>query len=101
MFWKTMKSFFSDKLNNFENISLIENGKLLSDDFETVETFNKCVQNLMPNLDLKVPNNLVCQRSEIHDPVLVAISKYHNHPKMKTILDKSNFSFSFKTASLT
>ena len=40
-FWKTIKSFFSDKSNNFENISLIENGNLLTDDFEIAETFNK------------------------------------------------------------
>ena len=32
-FWKTVKSFFSDKSNNFENISLIENGNLLIDNF--------------------------------------------------------------------
>ena len=37
-FWKTVKSFFSDKSNNFENISLIENGNLLTDDFEIPES---------------------------------------------------------------
>ena len=40
-FWKTVKSFFSNKSNNFENISLIENGMLRTDDFEIAETFNK------------------------------------------------------------
>ena len=55
---KTVKSFFSNKSNNFENLSLVENGKLLTD-FEIVETFSKCFQNVVPNLDLKVPNNLL------------------------------------------
>ena len=55
-FWKTIKSFFSDKSNNFENISLIENGNLLADDFETAETFNKYFQNLVPKLGIKVPS---------------------------------------------
>ena len=32
-FWKTVKSFFSYKLKNFENISLNEKGNLLTDDF--------------------------------------------------------------------
>ena len=32
-FWKKVKNFFSDKSNNFQNISLIENGKLLTDGF--------------------------------------------------------------------
>ena len=60
-FWKTVKSFFSDKSNNFENISLIENGNLLIDDFEITETFNEYFQNLVPNLDLKVPSKLLYQ----------------------------------------
>ena len=70
MFWKTVKSFFSDKSNNFENISLIENSNLLTDDFEIAETFNKCFQNLVPNSDPKVPNNLLCQTPENGDVVL-------------------------------
>ena len=100
-FWKTIKSFFSDKSNNFENISLIEKGNLLTDDFEIAETFNKYFQNLVPNLDLKVPSNLLCQTPENGDEILAAIYKYQNHPSIKTILEKCNFSFSFKTVSLT
>ena len=66
-FWKTVKSFFSNKSSNFENISLIENSKLLTNDFEIVETFNKHFQNLVPNLDLKVTNNLLYQTPENGD----------------------------------
>ena len=51
-FWKTVKNFFSNKSSNFENISPIENGNLLTDDFEIAETFNTYFQNLVPNLDL-------------------------------------------------
>ena len=58
-FWKTVKSFFSDKSNNFENISLIENGNLLIDDFEIAETFNKYFQNLVSNLYRKVPSKFL------------------------------------------
>ena len=100
-FWKRMKSFFSDKSNNFENISLIENGNLLTDGIEIAETFNKYFQNLVSTLDLKVPSNLLCQTPENGDEILAAIYKYQNHPSIKTILEKCNFSFSFKTVSLT
>ena len=100
-FSKTVKSFFSDKSNNFENISPIENGKLFADDFETVENFSKYFQNLMTNLDLKVPNNIHCQIQENGDDVLAVISKYQNHPSIKTILKKYNFSFSSKTVPIT
>ena len=100
-FWKTVKSFFSDKSNNFENLSLSENGNLLTDDFEIAQTFNKYFQNLVPNVDLKVPSNLLCQTPEHGNEVLAAIYKYQSHPNIKTILEKCNFSFSFKTVSLT
>ena len=96
-FWKTIKSFFSDKSNNFENISLIENSNLLTNDFEIAETFNKYFQNLVPNLALQVPSNLLCQTPENGDEIVAAIYKYQNHPSIKTILQKCNFSFSFKT----
>ena len=100
-FWKTTKSFFSDKSNNFGNIPLIENGNLLTYDFEIAETFNKYFQNLVPNLALKIPSNLICQTPENGDEILAAMYKYQNHPSIKTILVKCNFSFSFKTVSLT
>ena len=95
-FWKTVKSFFSDKSNNLENISLVENGNLLTDVFEIAEAFNKYFQNLVPNLNLKVPSKLLCQAPENSDEVLAAIYKYQNHPSIKTILQKCNFSFSLK-----
>ena len=55
----------------------------------------------MPNLDLKLPSNLLCQTPENGEEILAAIYKYQNHPSIKTILEKWNFSFSFKTLSLT
>ena len=92
-FWKTIKSFFSDKSNNFENTSLIEKGNLLTDDFEIAETFNKYLQNLVSNLDLRVPSKLLCQTPENGEEVLPAIYKYQNHPSIKTVLEKCYFSF--------
>ena len=94
-------SFYSDKSNNFESITLTENGNLLTDDFKFAETFNKYFQNLMPNLDLKVPSTLLCQTPENGDDVLAAIYKYQNHPSIKTIFGKCNFNFTFKTVFLT
>ena len=79
----------------------MENGNLLTNDFEIAETFNKCFQNLVPNFNLKVPTKLLCQTPENGDEVLAATYKYQNHPSIKTILEKCNFSFSFKTVSLT
>ena len=72
-FWKIIKSFFSDKSNNFEKISLIEDGNLLTDDFEIAETFNKYFQNLVPNLALKIQSNLLCQTPQNGHEILAAI----------------------------
>ena len=54
----------------------------------------------MPNLDLKVPSNLLWEIPENGDEILAAIYKCQNHSSIKTIFEKSNFSFSFKTVSL-
>ena len=70
---------------------------MLTNDFEIAETFNKYLQNLVPNLALQVPSNLLCQTPENGDEIVAAIYKYQNHPSIKTILQKCNFSFSFKT----
>ena len=68
---------------------------------EIVETFNKYFKSLVPNSDLKVPSKLLCQTPENGGEVLTTICKYQNHPSIKTILKKCNFSFSFKTVSIT
>ena len=64
-FWKTVKSFFSDKLHSFEILSLIENGNPPAADFEIEETFNKYFQNLVPESDPKVTRKLLCQTPEM------------------------------------
>ena len=71
----------NDKSNNFENISFIENSNLLTGDFKIGEIFNRFFQNLVPNLNLKVPSKLLCQAPENGDGVLAAIYKYQNHPR--------------------
>ena len=40
MLWKTVKSFFSDKSDNFESITLEENDSIVSDDNQVVNIFN-------------------------------------------------------------
>ena len=45
----------------FEDMSLSENRNLLTNNFKTAGTFDKYFQNLVPNLDLKVPSNFLFQ----------------------------------------
>ena len=41
VFWKTIMSFLSEKVTAQSNISLVENGKLLSNETKIAETFSK------------------------------------------------------------
>ena len=59
MFWKTVKSSFSDKSNNFESITLVENDNIVSDDNEVANIFNEDFSNLVEDLNLNIPENLV------------------------------------------
>ena len=43
-YWKTVNRFFSDKSNNFENISLIENGNLLTDNLKLLKLLTNIFQ---------------------------------------------------------
>ena len=54
----------------------------------------------MPNLALKVPRKLLCQTSGNDCEILATVYKYQNHPSIKSILEKLNFSFSLKTRSI-
>ena len=89
---KIVQCFFSDKSSSSKKIYLIENGKLLTDDSDIAETFNKYLQKLVHNLDLKVSNDLLCQTPGNDDKVL---PEYQNRPSVKINLTKCNFSFSF------
>ena len=80
-FLKNGKSFFSKKSSKFRNIYLIEKSKLPTDNF--AKYFNKHFQNLVPNSDLKVPNNLLFQIPGNSYKVLITIIKYQNHPSIK------------------
>ena len=59
MFWKTVKSSFSDKSNNFESITLVENDNIVSDDNEVANIFNEDFSNLVEDLNLNIPENLI------------------------------------------
>ena len=59
MLWKTVKSSFSDKSNNFESITLVENDSIVSDDNEVANIFNEDFSNPVEDLNLNIPENLV------------------------------------------
>ena len=49
-FWKSLKSSFSGKRNNFKSITLVENDQIVSDYIQMANIFNDYFSNLVKNL---------------------------------------------------
>ena len=84
-FWKTVKSSFSDKSNNFESINLVENNSIIADDNEVANIFNEYFSNLVEGLNLHFPENLINHYCIGEDPISSAILKYQNHSSITAI----------------
>ena len=102
-FWKTVKPFLSDKIVSKEQILLVENEEIISEDSKIAESLNSFFSNIVKNL--KIPGYRPHNDSlfeNVSDPILQVILKYRNHPSILTIgevcKNKSNkqplFSFS-------
>ena len=79
-FWKTVGPLFSEKAFHKESITLINNNKIISNNEELAETFNKHFSKLVESLDIDKTLASNIASSDIIDPVFNAIKKYENHP---------------------
>ena len=85
MFWKIVKPLFCEKVNTNENITLVENNNIISSEIEIAEKLNAFFSNIVKELNIKVKEDLLCDVSDINDPVERAIQKYKNHPSIQMI----------------
>ena len=96
-FWKTVKPLFTDQQGGSQKITLVKNSKIISEDKEVAETFNKFFINSVQCLHL--PENGALQNSTgtLTDPVKVALKKFEIHPSILEIkkLVSVNTKFSF------
>ena len=88
IFWKTVKSFLSDKSINSDKIHLNENGELINSKTKTAEVLNEFFSNIVKNLKIPEYENLNRNFQKVKDPVLKAILKYKNHPSIIAIKEK-------------
>ena len=84
-FWKTVKPLFSNRNPMCEKITLIENGKILSNDEEITECFNEYFTNIIDSLDIDPLFKVVHEQQTIDQMVLRAIDKYKDHPSIVVI----------------
>ena len=85
IFWLTVKFFLSDKIVSKEQITLVENNEIISEDSDVAQTFNSFFSNIVTNL--KIPAYAVSNSNleNVADPIIKLILKYRDHPSILTI----------------
>ena len=101
-FCKTVGPLFSEKAFHKESIILNNNNKIISNDEELAEIFNKHFSKIVEKLDIGETLASNIASSHITDPVFNAIKKYEDHPSIKKIKffmsgKVLKFSFNFET----
>ena len=94
-FRKTAKPFLSDKIVSKEQILLVENDEIISEDSKIVESLNSFFSNIIKNPEIpgyRPHNDSLFENG--FNPILKVILKYRNHPSILPIgevcKDKSN-----------
>ena len=85
LFWKRVKPLFSDKSVLNDNITLINDKNIISDDYKIAEIFNDFFSNVVTNLKRNIDPKYISDTKHIEDPVLIAIEKYKTHPSILKI----------------
>ena len=76
-FWKTVRSYFSDKDNNSSKITLIENNTIVSDEEKIADLMNEYFISIIKNLNLKLS---ACNATTDIDSI---IRTFENHIRIK------------------
>ena len=99
-FWRNVKPYLSDKISESSKITLVNNNRILSDNKEICDIFNKFFVNVVPNLNIPEftgGDNL--HKHVIGDSVQSILYQYRNHPSNLKIKGKressEKFVFSF------
>ena len=76
---------FTDKTKYTQNIILIDNDSIVSDNKNIAEIFNNFFINVVANLGITINNEIIANVDNILDPVLNSIKKYEKHPSIVKI----------------
>ena len=92
-FWDTVKPFLTNKSNRTNQISLLENDKVISDTNEVCNILNNYFINIASNIPVPLDINSLTTQG--------VIDAYSNHPSIKCIRNNvtSQNNFSFQTVS--
>ena len=80
---------------------MVENDSIASDDNKVANIFNEYFNNLLEDLNLNVPENLVNHYCKGEGPVSLTILKYQNHPSITSIKKNQSLNkFPFENVSV-
>ena len=89
-FWRTVKPFFTDKVQITPSITLIENEKLITDEIEIAEIFNVFFTNIIDTIDITSSEFIPSTTDHLLNPFEIAIQKYRHHPSILKMKDKAD-----------
>ena len=94
---KTVKPVFSNEIQTSSSVTLIEDGKMTTDDAKIAEIFNHYFANITESLGISEDQSLLSPTTGINDPIEKATKKYEDHPSIKMIKERCELSqFEFK-----
>ena len=97
-----MEPALSDKCQTNNTIVLVEDDKIVSNDIEVAEIFNRFFVTVTKSLGIMENNDNISGTEGILDPIEKSVQKYSNHPSILKI--RSHFmnveSFTFNPVSL-
>ena len=101
-FWKTVKPFISDKNSAKSRITLIEEGKIVSNESEVAETFNNFFVTITDSLGIVENEEIVLPSEDISDPIHQILFGFSRHPSIQKIrsFNGNIGSFSFEKVSV-
>ena len=85
LFRKTVKVLLSDKGVNTTNISLVNEGKIVTEDKEGEKNLNQYFSTAVNSLDIIENKSYLIETVKLEDPVERAIKKLENHPSVLSI----------------
>ena len=85
MFWDTVKPLLSQSGSIKQNITLVENDNIITEDNEIAETFNKFFVDAVSSLGITENKALLNLDTRENDRVRKAIKKFANHPSIRDI----------------
>ena len=73
LFWKTIKASFSDKIVTRDRMRLTANGEVVKTQFETTETLNNFLGNVMKNLMILKYSEYEPSKDRVENRIIRAI----------------------------